>query len=90
MHRMFTVCATAIAILAASAIASPRAGAMTSNLPADLRAAIHETSGEQYVTQVAYRGCGYYWFVCRAWWAACGWEGPYFLRPNGRYVYMCR
>ena len=47
-------------------------------------------SGGQYA-QRQFRSCGYYRYVCRAWWTGCGWEGPY-ASPLNQYWgfrYIC-
>jgi hypothetical protein len=57
-----------------------------------------ETSKAQYAAQDEYyqihghyHSCGYYRYVCRAWWAGCRWEGPYFIGlPYWGMVYLCR
>ena len=101
MRKTFIVCTVALAVFAASAVASPRAEAMTFSSLAGLRAANHNTNLAQ---DVAYNGYyqsygyypwyGYYRYVCRAWWKGCGWEpGHYsnywpnrsYYRPNGYY-----
>ena len=99
MGKILTVCAVAVAVFAAGAIASPRAEAVTISSPAGLSVALHKTTSFQYVggnkhrrPDGHYRQCGYYRYVCRAWWAGCGWEGPYYS-PLYRYWgwrYFCR
>ena len=49
MRKTFIVCTVAIAVFAASAIASPRAEAITIGSPAGLSAAIHEANLAQDV-----------------------------------------
>jgi hypothetical protein len=54
--------------------------------------------GEGHLAAAGYDGryrrsqtCGYYIYACRAWWAGCGWEGP-FSFPLNRYWgyrYLC-
>jgi hypothetical protein len=38
-----------------------------------------------------HQSCGYYRYVCRAWWTGCGWEGPYSFPLNRYwgYRYLC-
>jgi hypothetical protein len=46
------------------------------------------TQGEYY--RPHYRSCGYYRYVCRAWWGACRWEGPYLISiPGWGMRYFC-
>lgn len=62
--------------------------------PVNHRKAISENNfalagyGEQYAQ---HHTCGYYRYVCRAWWTGCVWEGPYTF-PLNRYWgfrYIC-
>ena len=71
MRKTLIVCTVAIAVFAASAIASPRAEAMTIGSPAGLSAAIHEANLAQ---DVAYYGYSVWVFlalwilpVCLSW-----------------------
>jgi hypothetical protein len=88
MRKILIMCTVAVTIFAATAIASRCAEAGS---PVVASTAIHRTDRAQYVGDAHYRQCGYYRYVCRAWWAGCGWEGPYYF-PLYRYWglrYLC-
>jgi hypothetical protein len=95
MRKTLIVCTVAVAVFAASGIASPRAEAMTIGSLAGLSAAIHETNLAQHVAYDGYYRpygyyptYGYYRYVCRAWWKGCGWEpGHYWNYWPNRYSY---
>ena len=38
-----------------------------------------------------HQSCGYYLYICRAWWTGCSWEGPYSFPLNRYwgYRYLC-
>ena len=86
MLKTFIVCTVAGVVLAASATGSTRAEVVTNASPAG-------TALAQDVTYGGYnrpRYCGYYRYACRAWWKACGWEGPYFIGvPYWGMRYLC-
>ena len=92
MRKTLIVCTVAIAVFAASAIASPRAEAITIGSPAGLSAAIYEANRAQDVAYYGYSygyssPYGYYRYVCRAWWKGCGWEPGHYWNywPNRYY-----
>ena len=81
MRKIFGVCTLAITVFAVSAVASPRAEAMTFGSLTGLRAASHEANLVQSVDYYGYHQpygyyqpyayypwYGYYRTVCRAWW----------------------
>jgi hypothetical protein len=87
MRKPFIVCTLAV-VLAASAIASPRAEVMTVASPAGTALAQNVTHGGYYRSHS--RLCGYYRYVCRAWWTGCGWDGPYLISvPYWGMRYFC-
>jgi hypothetical protein len=89
MRKPFIVCCTVAVVLAASAIASPRAEVMTVASPAAEAALAQDVTYGGY-SRPPYRVCGYYHYVCRAWWKGCGWEGPYFISiPYWGMRYLC-
>jgi hypothetical protein len=84
MFKTFIVGTVAVVVLAVSAPGSPRAEAATNASPAGtaLAQAYDGYGGPRY--------CGYYHYVCRGWWKACRWEGPYFLSvPYWGMRYLC-
>lgn len=85
MLKTFIVCTVAVVVLAASATGSTRAEVVTNASPAG-------TALAQDVTYGGYRprDCGYYHYVCRAWWKGCRWEGPYIWSvPYWGMRYLC-
>jgi hypothetical protein len=89
MRKAFIVCTVGIAVFAASAIASARAEVMTAASPPVGTALAQDlTYGGNYRPHD--RSCGYYHYVCRAWWKGCGWEGPYIISvPYWGMRYFC-
>ena len=90
MRKPFIVsCTVAVVVLAAVAIESPRAEAMTIGSPAGLRAAIQETTLPVYYNGY-YPPYAYYRYVCRGWWKACGWEHGHYWNYWPRYLERSR
>jgi hypothetical protein len=83
MRKSFIMCTVAVAVFAASAIASPRAAAMTIGSPVsqlvdtELRAA----TSNGYYPPYAYSR-----YVCRGWWKACGWEPGHYWNYWPQYL----
>ena len=102
MRKIFGVCTLAITVFAVSAVALPRAEAMTFGSLAGLRAASHEANLVQSVDYYGYHQpygyyqpyayypwYGYYRTVCRAWWKGCGLEPGHYSNvwPSRYYHY---
>jgi hypothetical protein len=95
MPKIFLTCTAAVAVVAASAIASPRAEAMAIVPMSGLNAAIRDANLAQNVDYYGYYSpyayyppYAYYRYVCRAWWKGCGWEpGHYWNYWPNRYYY---
>jgi len=101
MRKTLSVCTIAVAVFAASAVFSNRAGAMTFGSLAGLRVATHEANLVQsvdyysypqpygyYQPYAYYPWLGYYRTVCRSWWKGCRLEvGHYSNVWPSRYYY---
>lgn len=89
MPKTFIACTVAVVVLTASATGSPRAEAVTNASPAGTALAQDVTYGGDSRPRYP-QYCGYYHYVCRAWWKGCRWEGPYFLSvPYWGMRYLC-
>ena len=93
MPKHFVLWAAAMAVFAASALASPQARALTIGPLASTSMAASEPNLTQ---RVAWDGYGRYYppyaysrTVCRAWWKGCEWEPGHYWNywPNRYYVY---
>jgi hypothetical protein len=89
-HRMRATSLTLAAVIAVGLTMSVQAENVAQ--PLIHKKAINENNlaayGEHYAS---HRSCGYYRYVCRAWWTGCAWEGPYSF-PLNRYWgfrYIC-
>ena len=89
MRKDLAICAV---VMAFGSIFLTRAQAVDSTVGRGK--AINESNFASAGYDTRYRrhqSCGYYIYACRAWWAGCGWEGP-FSFPLNRYWgyrYLC-